>query len=313
MYAVKCVVLAAVAFMIGCGAGLTVRETGTQAQWSEPYVDGMNGAENLCFDGKGSLYVTGLDGMIYRITSTENPYRGKIIARKKLGTMCLGIEAGPGDMLYVGAADEKGARRILKVSPDFSAVSVLSDPVPGLNGFAASRTGHLYYASSNEGFFFPKGGIFRAKMGDDESFKKPESVLTGAGMVNGLAFSPDEEVLFYTETLNGLWAFNMNTAQRRKYYEPAGLLQVLDDITVDAGGTVWLCFNSAEAMLPVRGGRAGRAVRVGTMKVPSSCQFGKGKGFNPDFLYITEFGLKGRSMTMNGRGVWAVPVKEISE
>ncbi len=41
------------------------------------------------------------------------------------------------------------------------------------------------------------------------------------------------------------------------------------------------------------------------------CEFGKRPGFDLGYRYIAEFGLKGRSFTMNGRGVWVLPVKAI--
>jgi sugar lactone lactonase YvrE len=147
-------------------------------------------------------------------------------------------------------------------------------------------------------------------MGDDGSFKNPEVVVDKTGMANGLAFSPDESVLYYTETLDGLWSFDMKTREKRKVYSPGPFFHVVDDVTADESGALWVCWNSGLAVVRLRDGREA-AYRVGDLKAPSSCQFGRGRGFRPDFLYITEFGLKGRSFTMDGRGVWVLPVSDL--
>lgn len=270
-----------------------------------PYVGGMHGVENLTFDGAGALFVTGLDGMLYRIEPTADPLRGRIAAYKKIGVMCYGIEVGPDGLVYVGLKDESGARRIARIDKHFTALTYLSGHIPGLNGFAQSR-GYLYFTSSNESILRPRGRIYRVRFGADENFKQPEVVVDKAGVVNGLAFSPDQGVLYYTETLQGLWAFDLATQARRRIHIP-GALQVFDDLTTGTDGTVWLCLNSAQALIAIKDGKVRRAYRVGDLKAPSSCAFGVGPGFRPDFLYITEFGLKGRSLKMDGRGVWVLP------
>jgi sugar lactone lactonase YvrE len=267
----------------------------------------MNGAENICFDGAGSMFISGLDGFIYRIAPTGNPYRGIITARKKFGRMCLGIESGPDGFIYAGVWTESGGRRIARISKNLVLVKFLTGDIEGLNGFE-QRDGYLYFAQSDMGIFFPKGKISRAKFSDDESFNKPETVVDGAGMVNGLAFSPDGKTLYYTETFNGVWACDMGTGSRKKIFSPSGLLQVIDDLDVSPDGTVWACFNSDKAILRIAGQGAPDEYSIGELGAPSSCRFGRGPGFKKDFLYITEFGLKGRSTVKDGRGVWAFPV-----
>lgn len=287
--------------LTACSSGLTLLDAGD----ARPYVNGMHGVENLAFDGQGALFVTGLDGMIYRIAPTADPFQGKISARRKIGVLCTGIEVGPDGYLYVGVKDPTGLRRIAKIDKELAAIAFLTDDIPGLNGFAQSR-GWLYYTSSDEKLFRPRGRILRVRFGLDENFQHPETVVDKAGLVNGLAFSPDEAVLYYTETLHGVWAFDLATGMRRQLFYPHGL-QVFDDLTSAPDGTLWVCLNSQLAVVPLRNGIPGIGYHVGDLKAPSACAFGKGPGFRPDFLYLTEFGLKGRSLTMNGRGVWVLP------
>jgi hypothetical protein len=291
-------------FLAACSSGLKLVKAGVDLNRG-PYVDGMHGVENLAFDGESVLFVTGLDGMLYRIEPTGDPFRGNIAAQKKLGAMCLGIEIGPDGFVYVGVEDENGVRRIGKIDKNFGIISYLTDDIPGLNGFAQSRN-YLYYTASNEGIFFPKGKILRVKFGADENFKHPEVVVDKAGVANGLAFSPDETILYYTETLNGVWSFDLEKKVKKQIYNPSGV-QVFDDIDTAPDGTLWLCLNSELALGSIRNEIAKIGYRVGDLKAPSSCRFGKGPGFRPDFLYITEFGLKGRSLKMNGRGIWVLP------
>jgi hypothetical protein len=288
-----------------CSSGLKYVDAGTEHNHG-PYVVGMHGVENLTFDGGGALFVTGLDGMIYRVEPHSDPWQGTITARKKLGAMCLGIEVGPDGMVYVGVSDEKGIRRICRMDKSFENITALTEAIPGLNGFEQAN-GYLYYTSSNESLVCPRGVIYRVKFGAEENFKHPEVVVAKAGMVNGLALSPDQSTLYYTETLGGLWAFNLATQTRKRIYKPA-VITIFDDLTTSPDGTIWLCLNSGEAIVAIKDGIAHAAYKVGDLRAPSACAFGKGPGFSPDRLYITEFGLKGRSLTMNGRGVWVLDV-----
>ena len=64
-------------------------------------------------------------------------------------------------------------------------------------------------------------------------------------------------------------------------------------------------------IVPVKNGKTEKGYSAGSIGSPSVCDFGKGTGFRSDFLYITEFGLKGRSFTMNGRGRWVLPIGDI--
>lgn len=295
-----------------CGGSLRITQLGIMPgdSWVRAYVSGMHGVENLAFDGKGALYVCGLDGMLYKLAPGDRAFRGRIIAEKKMGAMCLGIEVGPDGMLYVAVKDEKGKKRIVKIDPALRNVTPLTGPISGLNGFEQDR-GYLYYTSSNDSMLRPRGAIYRVRMGSEEDFKNPEIFVKDAGMVNGLAFSPDGRNLYYTETFNGLWMYDIARNKKKKIFSPPGSLHVFDDLTVGPDGTVWLCLNSECAVVAIKNEKLVGAYHVGDLKAPSSCEFGTGPGFDPGHLYITEFGLKGRSFTMDGRGVWVLPVGTI--
>lgn len=306
-------VLALFALSASCRTGVKFAPPPVGEQWETPYVSGMKGVENLAFDGKGLLFVTGLDGTLYRVEPTKDPFQGRIADSIKLGSMCLGIAVAKDGSLYVAAENEKEKRRIFRVSRDFSEITPVSPFISGLNGMAADRAGNLYFAASSENPIEPAGRILKAVMGKDESFQNSEVFLDGLGLVNGLAFSPDESVLYFTETLSGVFALNMATRKREQIWKPAGWLPVVDDLAVAPDGTVWVCYNSKEALLPLRNRKPeGLLHAVPGMGAPSSCRFGEGPGFRHDCLYVTEFGLKGRSFTKNGRGIWMFPVSAAS-
>ncbi len=299
------------AMIISCGTGLqNIKYQGAADRTPAPglFVDGMNGVENLAFDGKGFMYATGLDGKIYKIAPAGDPFKGKIISSVKAGRICLGIDVSPAGTIYAGIGGENGERRIARISPDLLNIEYLSGPIPGLNGITIDRTGYLYYTSSNESPICPKGIIYKVKPDKKENFKESVIFVNDTGMVNGLSFSPDESILYYTETTNGVWAFNIRSGIKIRIYSPPGLLQIVDDLTTDEDGTLWFCLNSEMMIVPIKNGKTEKGYSAVSMGAPSACDFGKGPGFRDDLLYVTEFGLKGRSFTMNGRGIWVIPV-----
>jgi hypothetical protein len=297
-------------FLTSCSSGLKIISIGQDKPWFKPYVLGMHGVENLTFDGMGNMFVTGLDGMIYRVVPTDDPYTGRITDKQKIGKMCLDVEVGPDNQLYVGVLNDKDEYRIYRIHRDFTNAVPISSPIPGLNGMVQGRDGYLYIASSNMSFLNPKGSVLRSKIGDDRSFTNPEVFIETGGITDGLAFSSDESRLYITNLDGRLIEVDMVTKQKKILYAP-GKIHLFDDLDTAKDGTVWMCFNSEQAIVPVKDGLVTLGYRTGDLKAPSACKFGKGPGFRPDFLYITEFGLKGRSMNMNGRGVFVMPLSEI--
>jgi len=309
----KKIIILITILLLSCSSGLPMKifTPKGNVQWKSPYVSGMNGVENIAFDSKGFMYVTGLKGMIYKIKHDIKSNKGIIVKKVKAGAVCTGIVALK-DRLYVAFQSKKGGDlrgKIYHVTSELKIKEALTNEIEGLNALLMSSSGKLYFASSNMSFINPKGYVGVIDINNKESFKKPQKLLVGK-MLNGLAFSPDEITLYYTETTGGLYSFDMNQKTRKLIFEPKGFLQILDDLTVDSKGNIWLCFNSEMSIVKISP-KGKTAYRFGSLKVPSSCVFGKGPGFSQKVLYITEFGQKSRSMTMDGRGVWAIPVYKL--
>ena len=64
-------------FAISCGKGPEITQVGQDSPWASPYVSSssvseIEGLENLAFDGEGSMFVTGLNGYIFRVVPTDS-------------------------------------------------------------------------------------------------------------------------------------------------------------------------------------------------------------------------------------------------
>ena len=270
---------------------------------AELYVGGLQGAENLTFDGRGNLYVTGLDGVIY-LVRPAGP-QGRVVSRAKLGRLCFGVVYYEG-WVYAGvrrAGDGLLDGRIMQLGPDLSDRSLLTAAIPGLNGFAL-KDKYLYYTSS-EGIFLRHGRVYRVNL-DAANFEDPEIFADDLGWVNGLAFAADGQTLYYTEMFGGLWQFDVTTGEKSRIYDP-GFGQIFDDLDVAPDGSLWVCFNSGAALMhfDAHGGLEG-VYEVSRMGAPSACAFAGDPAFGDEGLYVTEFGRKGGSLKKDGRGVWLV-------
>lgn len=297
-------------FISACSSGLNIKKIGQGKDTISPYVDGMNGVENLVFDGNGAMFVTSLDGYIYKVVPTENKFKGKIELVKKVGDMCLGVEIADKDHIFVVVEDEDGDKRIIKFSKDFKTKTAVTKVISGLNGILVEGD-YLYYVSSNLNIFWKSGNIYRLKLNATIE-TKPELVVKDTYISNGLTFSKDKKTLYYTNLFNSLYSYNLKTKKKQKIFDPSGFLHMYDDIETLSDGTILMCFNSEKGIVPFKKGiKPKNILRIGNMAVPSACRIGKGKGFLKDHLYVTEFGPKGRSLDMSGRGVWMVPISEI--
>ena len=303
-------------FATACSTGLIIRETPIDATWRNPYVasqpefEPFKGVENLTFDGEGAMYVSGLNGFIYKVAPTADLFHGTIVAAKKVGKLCLGIVVGPDGFIYIGVEDEHGDNRIAKISKDFATVTFLTTGnTKGLNGLSKGADGFLYFGSSRIFPYFAGGKLFRARIGDDASFAKPELLAEGLGVVNGVVIAPDAKTVYFTETFGSLKRLDLATKAVTKVFTPKGFFTVLDDLTLAPDGSFWVALNSSGCILHLIDGKPEYCAKVGDLKVPSSLRFGSGPGFNPDDLYVSEFGPTRRMLTMKGRGVWSYPTR----
>jgi hypothetical protein len=298
-------------------------------------INGMNGAENLAFDNNNFLYITTLDGMLYKVAPgfSGDPSRIQIIKRIRLGEACRGIDIDDNGWLYVGV-DKGKKRNIYRIDNEFCDQKLLVEDIPGLNGITLDTTGFLYYTTSSSNPFARNGKICRIKISpfggdiyDPDDLPEPEIVLQDLGMVNGLAVyrsTAEKQILYFTQTYKGVFSVDLSkwgttTAGNIKPFfslKGCGCIaafcdHIYDDLTVTADGTVWVCLNSEQAVVSIKNGSAGVMYTSPDLGAPSSCKFSKGKGMQSTSLYITEVAQKGCSLKFNGRGIWILARENI--
>ena len=290
-------------------------------------VSGMNGAENLTFDKDNFLYITTLDGMLYKISPGFSEDKGqlRIVKRIRLGEACRGIDIEDDGWIYV-AVDKGKKRNIFRIDSTLCNQELLVENVPGLNGITLDTTGYLYYTSSSSNPFARNGKIHRIKVSPLESdMPEPEVVLQDLGMVNGLAVfrnTLQKQILYFTQTYKGVYSFDLSGWEKNgdvaimPFFSLKGCgcigafcHHVYDDLTVAADGTVWVCLNSEQAVVSIKNGIAGVMYSSPDFGAPSSCTFPRGEGVQSNSMYITEVAQKGCSLKFNGRGIWVLPEK----
>ncbi|MFP4475954.1 MAG: SMP-30/gluconolactonase/LRE family protein [Desulfatibacillaceae bacterium] len=274
------------------------------------YVEGITGPENLVFDGYGTMFVTTMQGEVYRVVPTDDPWRGRIDGKRQLGERCFGIAVAPGDILFVAVEVAPRDRRIVRLDGALEQEpQVLSHNIGGLNGITL-HDGYLYYTTSNEAMTAAAQGTIKRVVAMEPDFAAAETIVPGAGFVNGVALEPDGELLYYTETFNGVWSFNMETGEKTQIAD-AEFMGVMDGVTVADDETAWVCSNSQKAVIPVKHGGMRIGYHIDGMGAPSACAMGMGPGFDNNTLYITEIAQRSRCKWFDGRGVWALPLDKV--
>lgn len=136
----------------------------------------------------------------------------------------------------------------------------------------------------------PLGALYRLE--PDLSVHR---VLEDIKAPNGLAWSPDGRVMYFTDSYTNLvWAYDMEpetgaASNRRVFIDLSSRNQVVDGATVDAEGNYWLTIPFAarvQAYSP-----AGKLIHEVELPVdiPTCCEFG---GPDLDVLYVTSAQLR---------------------
>ncbi|MBN9347442.1 MAG: SMP-30/gluconolactonase/LRE family protein [Devosia sp.] len=115
-------------------------------------------------------------------------------------------------------------------------------------------------------------------------------VLAGVTSPNGLAWSPDGRIMYFTDSsTHFVWAYDMDPAtgmasNKRVFIDLSAHNYVVDGATVDAEGNYWLTVPFGARVLGYS--PAGRLIREIELPVdiPTCCEFG---GPNLDVLYVT--------------------------
>ncbi|MFF5209055.1 SMP-30/gluconolactonase/LRE family protein [Streptosporangium sp. NPDC000396] len=162
-------------------------------------------------------------------------------------------------------------------------VTAAERPGNRMNDGACDRAGRFFAGTMAEDETPRAGALYQ--LGPDHV---AEHVLGEVSVSNGIAWSPDERVVYYADTPTGrVDVFDYDPATghldgRRTFVEVAGGLP--DGITVDAHGHVWVALWDGGAVVRYRpDGTLDLAVEIPAPHV-TSCAFG-GPGL--DVLYVT--------------------------
>ncbi|MFD0885886.1 SMP-30/gluconolactonase/LRE family protein, partial [Streptosporangium algeriense] len=152
-----------------------------------------------------------------------------------------------------------------------------------MNDGACDRAGRFFAGTMSEDDTPGAGALYRLGPG-----RRCERVVENVSISNGVAWSPDERLMYYVDTLTGrVDVFDYDPADgsmaNRRVFAviPRGLP---DGLTVDAAGHVWVALWGGGAVLRLRpDGSLDLTVEMPVTNV-TSCAFG---GPDLDVLYVT--------------------------
>ncbi len=245
--------------------------------------------EGLAFDGKGSLFLGGVDGKVYRMDAAGNveAYVDLLPVEEGVLAGTAGLAHGPDGALYVCRYSANRVERVLL--GDSPEVEVFLDGIVAPNTLLFDSEGSLWFTSSGSQTDGEPGYVGRL---DAEGH--PEVVVPDVVYANGLAFSPDGAVLYFTSTDPG----SLLKAELDDQGAPGPVevvcdskdLAVADGLAVSPDGTVFVAGFGTGTLYAWTGNDL-----VGVAKDPSglgivgiaSLAWGQGEGFSPTALYVT--------------------------
>ncbi len=196
------------------------------------------------------------------------------IARHARGGLVAGVRGG----FY--RLDPAAARAEL-----IAAAEADRPPTNRLNDGKCDRAGRFWCASVNTDHRTPSGALWRLEAGRDPALMQ-DGLITG----NGIAWSPDDSLMYLADTLAGLvWRYDFDLAtgrleNRRVFISTAHIRGGVDGATVDADGCYWAAlFRGAAVAQFDPDGKLMRHVALPVAN-PTMCAFG---GPDLDILYVT--------------------------
>lgn len=274
-------------------------------------VDGFSWAENLAFDGLGSLFVSDVTtGKITRIYLCGDEYC-------KTTHLSEGIDSGgglavslDGQTLYAGVTLSDKSKAVIRTSTSpaadglESSWTLVAETPHKPNGMSADwSTGTLY--CTHEGMSGDEDGVvFTVNIATAEILSLTDSV-EGA---DGCWFDPARSMLYVGKLMTlEIWAYDTKNKKDMGFFTGASSLKkiahMLDDITLQVNGTnsadvgktmfFGADFMGKQILSFSLDGSIVDSVPVDAslaLQTPTSVRFGKGPGFCGESIYITEGG-----------------------
>ncbi|MEX2459040.1 MAG: hypothetical protein WD770_08655 [Actinomycetota bacterium] len=287
------------------GAGPVTHDPCPGEHPTRQFVTGKGVLENLLFDGKGNLYVTG-DGMLRRYDAAGN--ETVLLQDMSLG----GLAIGPDRALYLGIGNDIEASvmrtgasavwRITRTKP--LKHTVYAQGFDMANGMWFDRAGNLYVSND-----FGEGPVRIPR-------RKPSSWTVWGGQygTNGIVVDPTGRYLDAAITFDqasrivriplkdpsqartiAVLSTGALTLEPGVHVPPyvggPAMPQGLDDMTRDAKGTLYVTANGpAGALLKVDPKTGTACILADGLDLPSSVRFASAFGADTGKLYVTQFG-----------------------
>jgi sugar lactone lactonase YvrE len=202
----------------------------------EEIVGGFTFLEAPRADAAGNLYFSEvMDGGVYRL-SPDGKLAGYVTDRKFVGGLALTNDGGLITASRPGLAyfnPETGEDRLVPVTYE-------GHPIVHINDIQPDDRGGLYVGGTHEPEIAAGGLPRRTALYRIDASGSAALLWDGFEISNGIGFSPDRSVLYFSETFEGVAVFDLKPeggiANKRYLTRFRGA----DGLTVDAEGGIWV-------------------------------------------------------------------------
>jgi sugar lactone lactonase YvrE len=192
------------------------------------------------------------------------------------------------DGIWVAENDDGPLAHVAAIEAD--------DPATRLNDAKCDPRGRLWVGSMADDERPGAGSLYRVEPGG-----RPDPVLTGLTISNGIAWSPDERRMYFIDSATSrvdVLDYDPATGAatgRRPLLEIPEDAGVPDGMTVDAEGCLWVAtWDGWSVRRYTPNGRLDRVIRLPTARV-TSCAFG-GEGLSDLYVSTARHGLSGAQL-----------------
>lgn len=244
------------------------------------FADGFAGTEGIAFSAAGEMYVSA-GGDIARVSSdgTSEP-----VAEL---TNAVGIAFTPDGALYVcefgtSSLPQPNDGAIYRVDPDDS-LHLVVEGIPNPNFIIYSPQDTLLVSDNMANIIYEvsAGGVLTEWLNPIQS-------------PNGMVYAPDRQALYVAGTFavnSPVYRIDLDAAGEPTGVEEIAQLDALglpDGIAMDENGILYVTENSLGKIVRVNPNGGETEVVAEGMLTPASMAFGRGEGFDPCSIYVTE-------------------------
>ncbi len=267
----------------GCWPDLAPGET-------EVLYDGFDsGSEGIAFGADGNLYVTTNDAGVGRLWRIDAAGTAEVFADVPYALGLAGLADGGFVVASIGEAEAPdGAVYTVAADGTATALTLTGGTIDSPNFVAIAPDGSALISDDFD------TRVFRVQLDGTVT-----EAIADVPSPNGIAYSPDGAALFVASTFTPdgqLTRYDVDDAGMPIEASAVEILQLgpgstLDGVAVDIDGLVYVAANLKGEIWRVDGSATslqdGELFASGLM-TPASLAFGRGEGFDPCSLYVTE-------------------------